>query len=37
MSKEKKREMIQCPNCQDTGKFDDDGEIITCPCQALKE
>lgn len=26
-----------CPNCNDTGVYEDEGEGKTCPCQALKE
>ncbi len=33
---EGKREDV-CPNCGDTGHFDDDGVEINCPCKALKD
>lgn len=39
MAKEKKESKgdSKCPNCNDTGKFIDECEEITCPCQSLKE
>ncbi len=37
MAKVKEIKEGKCPNCNDTGVFDDDGVEKTCPCQGLKD